>query len=155
MSETLGSVVLCFHALRTPLLYWNGFKIEMLLRVNFNFECLCVSSLTKAAPDNSHWHRRFQSTILSDDSLIYHTSRLNFTLFYWSLASQMLFFVLQHGHKEKPCKAAQHLLVYSPLHLTIISSFFMSIRRKNILSVVLGKGGRVFSILLSPVFLSL
>lgn len=69
MSEILGWVVLCFHALGTPLLYWNAFKIEILLRITFNFESLCVSSLAKSLPDNSHWYKRFQSTTLWDGNI--------------------------------------------------------------------------------------
>lgn len=58
----------------------------------------------------------------------------------------MLFFVLQQGHKEKPYKAEQDLLVYSQLH--IISSFLM-----GIFSVVLAKNQKAFwQSLLHPPF---
>lgn len=149
MPEPLGWVVLCFHTLGTPVLDC------VLLRIIFNFSSLCVPSMVKTLPGNSHWDRRLQSTTVMRRWLsTSHLHRWFLPSPNGSLVSQMLLIVLQQSHKERPCKAAQHLLVYAQLHLIVISAFLMGIWRNKFWSVALGKGGWRRFCLLSPVLLS-
>lgn len=138
-----------------PCLEEPQFWIEYFLRIVWNFGSLCVPSVVKSLPGNSHWDRRLQSTAAMRRWL--STSHLHG----WFLPCPTGVLCLRScclcsNKITSRDLAKQHSSCWSMHNYTSPSlpHFLMGIWRNKFWSVAVEEGGKTFSTLLSPVLLS-
>lgn len=142
----------CFGNPIALLKCFNTLRLKMLLRITFNFESLCVSSLAKTLPGNSYWHRRFQSTTLWDVSISHLQAKFCLLLLETCISDAILCITTRSQGE-----ILQSSTAFAGLFTTALDHHihpFHGQKKKNILYVVLGKEGKAFSILLFPILLS-